>query len=111
MMNPQFKKIKDPLPNYKGPYNKELIQSEISLVDLIDNETHQRLKKLGKKQPLEPGNHHAQPKKPKKTQIQNQPAKTKVSEVEENASSRARPLSSRKYDPASYKTNPYKTKD
>ena len=67
IMNPKFKKIKDPLPNYKGPYNKELIQSDIALVDLIDNDTHRRLKKLGKKQKTESSKFQTQPTNQLKT--------------------------------------------
>jgi hypothetical protein len=46
--NPTFKRIIDPLPEYKSPYNKEIVQGEISINKLIDKKTHSRLKKLGR---------------------------------------------------------------
>jgi hypothetical protein len=48
--NPKFRKIVDPLPEYKSPYNKDIVQSEIPISKLIDKKTHKRLKKLGRPQ-------------------------------------------------------------
>ena len=46
--NPKFKKITDPLPDYKSPYNRDIVQSEIPINKLIDKKTHKRLKKMGR---------------------------------------------------------------
>lgn len=103
LKNPKFKKIADPLPEYKSPYNKEIVQSEIPISRLIDKNTHRRLKKLGRASP-------------KKKYLK---GKSKIGQALEMSTTKDKTQSTKTLNSTSnmkriksgYKPNPYQTKN
>ena len=113
--NPQFKKIMDPLPEYKSPYNKDFVQSEIPLKKLLDKNTQKKLKDAGRAQKqLRPGQTDLRQNKINKI-LQSSTTKSQTRKKKDASSAAVISGLSKKekkeeYDPASYKSNPYRTK-